>query len=152
MHDTSKLEFSKITPYIFLGTSMCCQEHFDAKLIKRGIRADISLEYKHIDAPHGTGYFLWLPTKDHKAPSLKILKLGADALDELVKSKIKTYVHCKQGHGRSPTLVTAYFILNGKSWKEAFKFIKSKRPSVHLTKAQVKALRNFGKKFKSKNK
>ena len=66
-------------------------------------------------------------------------------MSEFVKNKVKTYVHCKQGHGRSPTLIAAYLILQGNGWKESINFIKKKRPSIHLTNAQVKALIKFEK-------
>ena len=148
MHGSNKLEFSRITPYTFLGTNMCCQGHFDAKLVKKGIEAEISLEYDNMDTPRGIKYFLWLPTRDHTAPSLEALRIGTAALSELIKNKVKTYVHCKQGHGRSPTLVAAYLILQGKNWKESVRFIKKKRPSIHLTDSQVKTLVKFEKMIK----
>lgn len=145
MHGSNKFEFSKITPCIFIGTNMCCQGHFNAKLVKKGIEADISLEYDSIDTPRGVRYFLWLPVRDHTAPPLETLKVGAAALSELVKNKIKVYVHCKQGHGRSPTLVAAYLILQGNDWESSVEFIKRKRPGIHLTESQVKALKRFEK-------
>ncbi|MEK6853994.1 MAG: dual specificity protein phosphatase, partial [Nanoarchaeota archaeon] len=55
----------------------------------------------------------------------------------------KVYVHCKAGHGRSPTLVAAYFILKGKSVKEALVSVRRKRPGIHPTYAQMKALKKF---------
>lgn len=149
MHGSNRLEFSRITPYIYLGTNMCCQVHFDARLAKKGIEADISLEYDSIDTPRGVKYFLWLPVKDHTAPSIETLKIGSAALTELMKNKVKTYVHCKQGHGRSPTLIAAYFILQGKNWESSVNYIKRKRPSIHLTKSQVSILRKFEKIIKN---
>ena len=53
------------------------------------------------------------------------------------------YVHCKNGHGRAPTLVAAYLTRKGKPPAEAEAFIKSKRPSIHLEEAQRAALRYF---------
>lgn len=142
-HKMRKLEYSKITPYIFIGTNMCCQTHFDGDLTRKGIEADISLEYEHMDRPWGIKYFLWIPTKNHTAPSIKLLKLGANALKQLVDSKTKTYVHCEHGHGRAPTLVAAYFILTGKTLEEAIDSIRRKRPSIHLEKVQIEALKKF---------
>ena len=79
-------------------------------MIKKGIKADISLEKEKLDAPFGVDYFLWLPTKDHTAPSQDQLKAGVKFMDELIKNKIKIYIHCQRGHGRAPVLVAAYFI------------------------------------------
>lgn len=138
-----KLEYSQITPYIYIGTNACCQTHFDKGLLKHKIEADISLEYERIDTPWGVKYFLWIPTKNHTAPTQKQLDIGANFLKQLVDNKIKTYVHCEHGHGRAPTLVAAYFILIGTSLKDAISLIKKRRPSIHLEKVQIIALRKF---------
>lgn len=148
-HKTSELEYSQITPYIFIGTNACCQTHFDEDLLKRKIEADISLEYERIDTPWGVKYFLWVPTENHTAPTENQLALGAKFLKQLVDNRIKTYVHCEHGHGRAPTLVAAYFILTGKSLEESVSIIKKRRPSIHLEKVQIKALKNFEKMVKN---
>ena len=110
---------------------------------RQGVSADISLRGKHIDTPFGVKYFLWLPTKDHYAPSQQQLLAGAAAIDTLVKQKAKVYVHCKAGHGRSPTLVAAYLILKGKSAKGAIAAVRKKRPGIHPTASQIRALARF---------
>ena len=84
-----ELDYSRITPSIFLGTNACCHSHFDKMLLKKGIKADISLEKERLDSPLGVDYFLWLPVKDHKAPKQKQLLLGAAAIDVLASNKIK---------------------------------------------------------------
>jgi len=139
-------EFNRITEFIYLGTNQCCQEHFSEKLIKKGIKADISLEKESLDRPFGATYFLWLPVKDEKAPTQKQLLIGAKAIKEFVDNKIKVYVHCKRGHGRSPSLVAAYFILIGDNVNDAIKKIRSKR-GIHLNKEQIKALKKFEKDY-----
>ncbi len=142
-HGKPRFEYSRITPRVFLGTDMCCRPHFKSQLLSRGVKADISLREKHIDAPFGVNYFLWLPTRDRYAPSQKQLLVGATTIDSLVKQKVNVYVHCKAGHGRSPTLVAAYFILTGKSAKAALAFVRKHRPGIHPTRSQLKALRRF---------
>ncbi|MBI2550098.1 dual specificity protein phosphatase family protein [Candidatus Woesearchaeota archaeon] len=142
-HGKPRFEYSKISPYLFLGTDMCCQMHFKKELLDRGVTADISLRGKHIDTPFGVKYFLWLPTKDKYAPSQQQLFFGATAIDQLIRQRIKVYVHCKAGHGRSPTLVAAYFILKGSSAKEAVAAVRRKRPGIHPTAAQIRALTRF---------
>ncbi|MBI2672067.1 dual specificity protein phosphatase family protein [Candidatus Woesearchaeota archaeon] len=137
------LEYSQINSFIFIGTNMCCQFHFDKSLLKKGIRADISMEEKKIDTPFGVYYYLWLPVNNHKAPTQKQLNLGVNVLDFFVKNKIKCYVHCKNGHGRAPTLVSAYLIATGKNVKEAVEFIKKKRNSIHLDRVQINSLKKF---------
>ena len=142
-------EYNKITENIFLGTNQCCKVHFKKSLLKKGIKADVSLEKERIDAAFGVDYFLWLPGLDKKSPTQKQLMIGAKAIKEFVESKIKVYVHCKRGHGRSPTLVAAYFILMGLNVAEAVKKIKKKR-GIHMTLPQIKALNKFEKVFKGK--
>jgi len=82
-------------------------------LFRKGVRADISLEEIKIDTPTGVDYFLWLPTKDHQAPTEDKLALGVQTLDFFIKRKIKVYIHCQRGHGRAPTLFVAYLVRNG---------------------------------------
>jgi len=81
-----------------------------------------------------------------KAPTQKQLLIGAKAIKEFVDNKIKVYVHCKRGHGRSPSLVAAYFILIGDNVNDAIKKIRSKR-GIHLNKEQIKALKKFEKDY-----
>lgn len=141
-------EYSKITDNIYLGTNQCCKIHFDKSLLNQGIDADISLEKERLDTPFGVKYFLWLPVRDHTAPTQSQLKVGTYTIKSLVEGNIKVYVHCKRGHGRSPTLVAAYFILEGITVKEAIKNVKQKR-GIHLRASQIKALEKFERSFKN---
>ena len=112
-------DYNKVTEYIYLGSNQCCQVHFKKSLLKKGVKADVSLEKESLDSPFGVDYFLWLPVKDTTAPTQKQLLIGAKSIKELVDNKVKVYVHCLRGHGRSPTLVAAYFILEGLKYNEA---------------------------------
>jgi protein-tyrosine phosphatase len=143
-------DYNKITPLIFLGTNACCIMHFKEALLKKGITADISIEAERIDNPIGVDYFLWLPTKDHYPPTLKQLLVGVNTIDSLVKYKIKTYIHCKNGHGRAPTMLAAYFIFKGDDVDKAITKIAKKRTEIHLWPSQVKQLQKFKKYIKVK--
>jgi protein-tyrosine phosphatase len=142
-----KLDFNYITDGIYIGTNQCCQTHFAENLIEDGVSADISLEEERIDAPFGVDFYVWIPVKDHSAPTPDQLEFGVLALEKFVMMGKKVYVHCKNGHGRAPTLVAAYLIKKGKTPEEAEAFIKIKRPPIHLEDVQREALRNFSKKF-----
>jgi len=137
-----KVEYSEINKYLYLGTNMCCMSH-GKKLMKKGFQADISLEEVLIENPHEVKYHLWLKVKDHYAPSMEQLRSGTAFLSELMKDKVKTYVHCKNGHGRSPSLVIAYYIFEGMSFQEAYDFVEAKRPEIHLWPSQKKRLMEF---------
>lgn len=138
-------EYNRITNYLYIGSNACCQTHFSEKLLKKGIKADVSLEENRIEQPWGVHYFLWLPTKNHTAPSLKQLSIGISFLKGLVKNKVKTYVHCQRGHGRAPTLVAAYLISQGMTAKQAVDYLKKRRPVIHLATDQLGTLKKFEK-------
>lgn len=143
------MSYSRIFPGTYLGTNACCRQHFDLKLLRRGITADISLEAERIDAPRGVNYFLWLPTPDHSSPTQKDLELGSQAIDWFVRHKEKVYIHCKNGHGRSPTLLAAYFIrYQGMSVRQAIAVIRHRRPEIHLVPQQRQALGAFSRRKK----
>lgn len=130
-------EYTQVTPEIFIGTNQCCTTHFEEELLKQGVGADISLEWEHVDKPLGVDYFLWLPVKGDWSPTKEQLDVGVAVLEQLVKNKIKVYVHCKNGHGRAPTLVAAYLIKSeGLSARKAISFLTKKRPVIHLTRRQ----------------
>lgn len=139
------LDYHHIAHGIFIGTNVCCQVHFDERLLKEGITADISLEEEQLDAPYGVEFFLWLPVKDGAPPTPDQLELGVSALTKLVDLKKKVYVHCRLGHGRAPTLVAAYLVSKGKTAEEAEATVRAQRPVTHLEPAQQKALRAYQK-------
>lgn len=148
-HTHPALDYSQITDSIFIGTNQCCQSHFSEELLNKGITADISLEEERMDAPFGVSYYTWIPVKDHTAPTVDQLSFGLATLAKLVSLGIKVYVHCKNGHGRAPTLVAAYLVAReGVSVDEALGRIKKKRPSIHLEQTQIDALLTFFKEFK----
>lgn len=142
-------EYTKITREIYIGTNQCCRTHFDQELLAKGVRADISLEKGEVDRPFGVDYFLWLPVSDDWPPAPAQLDTGVAALAALVSNKQKIYIHCKNGHGRAPTLAAAYLIrYQGMTPSQALDFLKKKRPVVHLTKRQRHALEQFAKEDK----
>jgi protein-tyrosine phosphatase len=145
-----KLDFSQITDTILIGTNACCSTHFDERLVGIGVRADISLEEERLDAPKGAIVFLWLPTADHTPPTPMQLRIGVAALRELAHEKMTVYVHCRQGHGRAPTLIAAYFIAEGMDVAEAVRLVKKKRPITHLRPNQLAALRKFAAEVKKR--
>jgi protein-tyrosine phosphatase len=136
-------EYSVITEQIYLGTNGCCTVHFEKELVEMGVHADISLEQERLDAAEGAEHFLWLPTKDHTAPTMGALRTGTQTMKELIETGEKVYVHCRNGHGRGPTLVIAYFILMGDDYETAHAKVKQKRNVIHLDDVQVERLKEF---------
>lgn len=138
------LEINQITDLIYLGTNLCCSAIPHIKiLLDHGIKADIDLEEERQEQISGVDTYLWLPVKDQQAPTQEQLDTGVAVIDSLVKNNKKVYIHCKNGHGRSPTLLAAYFISQGLEINETIEKIKSKRPQVHLREIQIEALNIF---------
>ncbi|MBI3573219.1 MAG: dual specificity protein phosphatase family protein [Candidatus Kerfeldbacteria bacterium] len=141
------LEYDYITDGIYIGTNQCCQMHFDKRLKKEGVEADISLEEERVDAPFGVSFYVWIPIKNHTAPTQDQFVFGVSTIQNLVSLKKKIYVHCQNGHGRAPTMVAAYLITQGRKVDAAIDFVKKQRPTMHLDEVQQKALREFSNKL-----
>lgn len=137
------MEYSRITDQIYIGTNFCCATHFDADLLKMGVTYDLSLEEERVDSPKGGAAYLWLPIKDMHAPSEQQFAMGVSFIGAAVRSGRKVYVHCKNGHGRAPTMVAAYLISTGLSTDAAIALVKEKRPEIHLQQEQMDALHAF---------
>lgn len=142
------LDYSQITEQIYVGNNQCCQVHFEEELLSKQITADISLEEERMDAASGVDSMLWLPTVDHTPPSQDQLLLGVEHIRSLVALGKKVYVHCKNGHGRAPTLTAAYLVSTGQSVDEAIETIRHARPSIHPEDSQIQALHVFAKRFR----
>lgn len=143
-------EYNQITKNIFIGTNKCCQQKFAQKLIKKGVSADISLEAERVDTPFGADFFIWIPVIDGFPPTLEEIEFAVNVINKLTKMNKKIYIHCEYGHGRSPTLVAAYFISQGMNAKSAVEKIKKKRPSIKLVEPQLKALEEYDQKVNNK--
>jgi len=139
------LDYNYITDGIFIGNNQCCMIGISEILKKENIVADISLEDTQLDQPFGVEMYTWIPTPDHTPPTQDQLSFGSSVLTKLVSQNKKVYVHCKNGHGRASTLVSAYLISKGSSVEDAIALIKEKRPTMHLQDNQKEALRIFTK-------
>jgi protein-tyrosine phosphatase len=143
---TAEFDFSQITENIFLGTNLCCQQKDQTKILQEiGITADIDLEEERQELPPKIYIYLWLPVQDKKAPSESQVKAGVNMIQNLVSMNKKVFVHCKLGHGRSPTLVAAYLMSTGMSLDQALKTIKDARPEIHIEECQLELLKNYEK-------
>lgn len=144
-HQHPPLDYNSITDGIYIGTNQCCETHFDEILLKKDrITADVSLEYERTDQPFGVDFYVWIPVKNHTAPTPEQLEFGVAVLEKLVAMRKKVYVHCKNGHGRAPTLAAAYLMkTKGMSPEEAEALIKSKRPAIHIEDVQREILQKL---------
>ena len=139
-----QFDLSQITEFIFLGTNLCCltRSHIQI-LLDLGVTAEIDLERERQDTAPDVEVYLWLPVPDKDAPTMDEFAAGVSLMDEMSKRGKKVYVHCQYGHGRSPTLVAAYLISQGKTVTEAVDTIKVARQEIHLEDVQLKALEKY---------
>ncbi len=143
-HRHEKMSYNQITDLIYAGNNFCCQGHFSQELLSKGIAADISLEAERVDDPQGVKYFYWYPWEEDAAPTIELIHLALDTLEGLIKKNIKTYIHCKNGHGRTTTFLSSYFIrAHNLSARDALKMVVSKRPSGHINPIQDAFLKDF---------
>lgn len=143
------MNHSVVAPYLSVGTNLCCGAHAD-KLKEVGAQIDISLEYEKTEVPNMFSTFIWLPVPDHQAPTLEQLDVGTAVIAEAEEKGYRVYAHCKNGHGRSPTLAIAYFIRKGMSLDEAFAVVKEKRQEVNPTDAQWERLKEYEARLKNR--
>lgn len=148
--ENPQLDYNYIIDGIFIGTNQCCVMGLADVLKKEHITADISLEDNKLDVPFGVDVYVWIPVADEMAPTLDQLSFGAESIEKLVLQKRKVYVHCKNGHGRAPTFVSAYLIRKGYTPEQAIELIKSKRASIHLHEPQKELLREYYENFNKK--
>lgn len=146
--DNHLTDYSQITENIFIGSDLCkgmsCPVH-GAEFEKLGILVEINLSAEKKETPpDGIDIYSWIPVGDGHAPTQEQLDIGTAIINEAVKNGKNVYVHCKNGHGRSPTMVAGYFVrYQGKTVDEAVAMILHKRGEVHLEFAQREALGKF---------
>lgn len=147
-NDRHKFDYSKIMEYVFVGSDFCmgrnCKEH-RVEFEKLNVDSEINLSIEKKETPpDNVSSYTWIPVVDGHAPTQEQMEVGASIINEAVKSKKNIYVHCKNGHGRSPTLVAAYLVrYQGMNADEAIRLIEKKRPEAHIEKTQAQALREF---------
>jgi len=147
-NDDHVFDYSKITDNIFIGSDFCkggvCLLHAD-EFKRLGVSVEINLSFENNELPpKELETYLWLPVVDGYAPSEMQLLAGSSVMHAAISHGKKVYVHCRNGHGRSPALVAAYLMrYKGLSLEEAAKTIKLKRPESHLEKVQIEALTGF---------
>jgi len=150
--DEHTFDYSRITDDIFIGSDLCrgmsCPVH-GPEFEKLGILVELNLSVEKKETPpDGIDIYSWIPVADQHAPSPEQLDIGTAIINEAVMHGKKVYVHCKNGHERSPTMVAAYLIrYQGKTIDEALSMIKEKRDEVHLVAEQIEALRKFEEKW-----
>jgi len=86
----------------------------------------------------------FLPTPDECAPDLKKMEEALEWLDEALYLKKKVLVHCRHGHGRTGTFISAYLLRRGLALKYTEKKLKGTRANP-TNYSQWKLLKKYSK-------
>lgn len=86
----------------------------------------------------------YLPTPDECAPDLEEMKKALEWMDEALYLKKKILIHCRHGHGRTGTFVSAYFLRRGLALKNTEKTLKGSRANP-TNYSQWKLLKKYSK-------
>ncbi|MBC7388565.1 MAG: dual specificity protein phosphatase family protein [Opitutaceae bacterium] len=137
------LKRSKITASLFLGGQYNLQGL--TKLKKMGVTAIINMRIHSIyTLAHYQGFqYLHLPTVDNTAPKLEDLIKGADFANEEIKKGGKVYIHCRQGHGRGPSMAIAYLLKIGTTYDDAYNLVKRVRTFINPRIEQIERLKEL---------
>ncbi|GAB4514612.1 MAG: hypothetical protein OHK0046_16970 [Anaerolineae bacterium] len=133
--------YSRISPRIILGGQPATRVL--SRLMAAGVVGIINMRAEHDYAEQADLLdlkYIYLPTIDQSAPSLKDLWRGIAFIDESVKEGGSVYIHCWEGLGRGPTMAAAYFVSQGASPTEAWQKIRETRPFIRPTKEQMEQL------------
>jgi protein-tyrosine phosphatase len=150
--DEHKFRYSQITDKIIIGSDFCkggvCLLHSEEfKALGVSVELNLSKEENELP-PKELEVYSWLPVHDGAAPSVPQLDIGSGIVNDAIEAGKTVYVHCKNGHGRSPSVVAAYLVrFKGYSVADAVKLIEEKRPESHIEEIQKEALRKFADKW-----
>ncbi len=86
----------------------------------------------------------FLPTPDECAPELDAMEDALSWLDEALYLKKKVLVHCRHGHGRTGTFISAYLLRRGLALKFTEKKLKGTRANP-TNYSQWKLLKQYSK-------
>lgn len=147
-NDGHKFDYSKVTDKIIVGSDLClgrnCKSH-EKEFGKLNVSVEINVAAERVETPpKDVISYTHLPVVDGYAPTKEQFDVGTSIINEAVKDGRTVYVHCKNGHGRSPTLVAAYLMrFNNFDAGEAIDKIMKRRPEIHIETSQKKALMDY---------
>ncbi len=137
-----------ITSQLAAGYAPMSYEDLDS-IRAQGIAAIVNLcgeftDLHEIEEKAGFEVY-YLPTPDEHAPEMAAMERALEWLDEAIYLGKKVLVHCRHGHGRTGTFISAYLLRRGLGLKKAEKILKNTRANP-TNYAQWKLLRKYHKK------
>ncbi len=140
-------EMTWITPQLSVGYAPMSYAELDS-IREQGISGIVNLcgefcDLHEIEEKSGFEVY-YLPVPDECAPDMEAMELALSWLDEALYLKKKILVHCRHGHGRTGTFVSAYLLRRGLGLKRAEQALKKSRANP-TNYSQWKLLRQYGK-------
>lgn len=134
---------SELTPQLLFGGQYYA---WGKKRMERwGITAVVNMreEFDDLKAGIAPERYLHLPTPDDGAPTLSQLEQGVKFIREVIDAGGKVYIHCMAGVGRAAIITAAYLVSQGAEPEEAWDRVRSVRPFIKPSEAQVLQLKRF---------
>jgi predicted protein tyrosine phosphatase len=154
-----RLNWSEITERIVVGS--CPRSAADLARIRAEAGAAALLSLQHDDCHAGIGIdypalrragaalgleMMRQPIRDLHGEDLRArLPAAVGALDALLRTHPRAYVHCTAGIGRAPSVVLGYLVqVEGRPLEDALRLLAGARPGVAPNVAAVRAWRDAG--------
>lgn len=132
--------------HIILGGALMLDDV--ERLRQHKVRAVVNLCAERSDDPQRLAAahmdYLWLPVLDAHPPTIAQIFTGISWIEQHLQQGGTVYIHCAAGIGRSPTLLTCWYMYTkAMAWPHAWQDIKKRRPQVALTRRQMQRLEEF---------
>ncbi len=136
-----------LTSQIAVGYAPMSYEELDS-IKDQGIGAIVNLcgeftDLHEIEKQKGFDV-CFLPVPDECAPDLEQMKEALEWMDEALYLKKKVLVHCRHGHGRTGTFISAYYLRRGLALKYTEKTLRGTRANP-TNYCQWKLLKKYSK-------
>ena len=142
-HLFGRLNVSEIDDRIYIGSRICCTEHFIEVWPDASHLAVISLEDGRDDPDVQPAFYRRIPIADGEAPTMELFDEISSLIDEQLSEERTLFIHCTNGYGRAATILAAYYVYKGMNVEEAVAKIKGSRPDIFINGTQFAALYDY---------